>query len=79
VAALAPHQPAAPDHETPLLDVARLDASGRFTSRPLLRSLSWTPGHRIGLQICADGVVLTAEAAGPLAVGSRARAAWLRR
>src|SRR4051794_27932128 len=70
-AALAPQPPATSDHETLLLDVARLDASGRFTSRPLLRALGWTSGHRIGLQVRADAVVLTAEAAGPLAVGSR--------
>lgn len=71
VAALAPQPPATPDHETLLLDVARLDASGRFTSRPLLQALGWTPGHRIGLQVRADAVVLTADAAGPLHIGSR--------
>jgi hypothetical protein len=55
----------------PLLDVARLDASGRFTSRPLLRTLGWGPGHRIGLRLRADAVVFTADPAGPLHVGGR--------
>lgn len=71
VAGLAPHRPATSDHETLLLDVARLDASGRFTSRPLLRTLGWTAGHRIGLQVHADAVLLTAQTAGQLHVGSR--------
>jgi hypothetical protein len=71
VAALAPPPPTTPDHETPLLDVARLDASGRFTSRALLRSLGWTPGHRIRLQVRSDAVPLTPDAAGTLTVGSR--------
>jgi hypothetical protein len=71
VAALAPQPPATPDHETPLLDVARLDASGRFTSRPLMRALGWAAGHRIGLQVRADAVVLTADPAGPLHIGGR--------
>ena len=64
VAALAPQQPATPDHETPLLAVARLDASGRFTSRHVLRALGWAAGHRIGLQVRADlAEVATALAA----------------
>jgi hypothetical protein len=62
--------PAAGD-EPVLLDVARLDASGRFTSRPLMRTLGWAAGHRIGLQVRADAVVLTTDPAGTLAVGSR--------
>jgi hypothetical protein len=54
-----------------LLDVARLDASGRFCSRSLLPALAWTPGHRIDLRVGADAVVIGSCAAGGQQVGSR--------
>jgi bifunctional DNA-binding transcriptional regulator/antitoxin component of YhaV-PrlF toxin-antitoxin module len=54
-----------------LLDVARLDASGRFCSRSSLAALAWTPGHRVDLRVGADVVVIGSCAAGRQAVGSR--------
>ena len=41
-----------------LLDVARLDASGRFCSRSLLAALAWKPGHRVDLRVGADTVAI---------------------
>ena len=32
-----------------LVDVARLDRSGRLSARGLLRALAWPPGHRQGI------------------------------
>jgi hypothetical protein len=54
-----------------LLDVARLDASGRFCSRSLLAALAWTPGHRVDLRVGADAVVIGSCPDGRQAVGSR--------
>ncbi|GFJ93366.1 hypothetical protein [Phytohabitans rumicis] len=49
----------------------RLDASGRFCSRFLLRVLAWAPGHRVDLRVGVDAVVIASCAAGRQAVGSR--------
>ena len=54
-----------------LLDVARLDGSGRFCSRSLLTALAWLPGHRIDLNIGVEAVVILTCEAGRHAVGSR--------
>jgi hypothetical protein len=54
-----------------LLDVASLDASGRFCSRTLLAALAWSPGHRVDLRIGVDAVVIGSRADGRQAVGSR--------
>jgi hypothetical protein len=51
--------------------VARLDASGRFCSRSLLAALAWAPGHRVGLRVGVDAVVIASCAAGRQAVGRR--------
>ena len=54
-----------------LLDVARMDASGRFCSRALLTALAWAPGHRVDLRIGVEAVVIGTCGAGRQAVGSR--------
>jgi hypothetical protein len=54
-----------------LLDVARLDASGRFCSRPLLAALAWERGHRVDLRVGADAVVIGSCVAGRQVVGPR--------
>ena len=54
-----------------LLDVARLDASGRFCSRSLLTALAWAPGHPVDLKIDIEAVVIGTCGAGRQAVGSR--------
>ncbi|MFC4063495.1 hypothetical protein [Actinoplanes subglobosus] len=68
VGVLAP--PAAP-HSPLLLDVARLGASGRFTSKALLRALGWQPAQPLALQLGDEAVVLTADPDGTLTVGTR--------
>ncbi|MEV4346278.1 hypothetical protein AB0J83_17550 [Actinoplanes sp. NPDC049596] len=54
-----------------LLDTARLDASGRFSARRLLRSLGWPPGHRVDAVVVGDAVVFAGSPTGQQAVGSR--------
>lgn len=57
--------------EPVLLDVARIDASGRFCARALLTALRWEPGHRLDLTVEADAVVFGSSPAGRQTVGSR--------
>lgn len=60
---------AAPD--AALLDLARLDRSGRVHARPLLDALTWTAGHRVDIAVVA-GVLVVASAPGGLhVVGTR--------
>ena len=59
------------DSEPFLLDLARLDASGRFCSRKLLAALAWSPGHRVDLSVGLDVVVISSRSAGRQAVSSR--------
>ena len=54
-----------------LLDMARLDASGRFSTRRLLRALDWPPGHRVDAVVVADTVVIASSPTGRQRVGSR--------
>jgi hypothetical protein len=54
-----------------LLDVARVDASGRFCSRTLLAALAWTPGHRVDLRVGADVVLIGSSTQGRQTVGRR--------
>ncbi|MEV7630261.1 hypothetical protein [Actinoplanes sp. NPDC089786] len=68
IAALTP--PPRP-HPPLQLDIARLDASGRFTSRPLLRALGWSPADALVLHVGDDAVVLTPDGSGTVIVGSR--------
>lgn len=54
-----------------VLDMARLDASGRFTCRPLLRALDWLPDQPLHVTANADSVLFTASAHGRSRVGRR--------
>jgi hypothetical protein len=53
------------------VDVASLDASGRFSARPLLRALRWLPGHRVDAAVVGDAVVFGGSVTGRQVVGSR--------
>jgi hypothetical protein len=58
-----------------LLDMSRLDASGRFCARGLLRALGWGPGHRVDLAVAGDAVVIGGSVTGRQTVGSRSELA----
>ena len=66
-----PSLPADAESELFLIDVARLDASGRFCSRPLLAALAWPPGRRVELRVSVDAVMFGSCEAGGQVVGSR--------
>lgn len=58
-------------HALPLLDIARLDRSGRLSARAVLRRLGWEAGHRVDVDV-VDGALLVASAVGGAnVVGSR--------
>jgi hypothetical protein len=44
-----------------VLDIARMDASGRFTCAALLRELGWLPGRPVALTTLPDAVVVSAD------------------
>ena len=54
-----------------VLDQARLDDSGRFSARGLLRGLSWLPGHRVDAAVVGEAVVFGGSVTGRQMVGSR--------
>jgi hypothetical protein len=54
-----------------VLDQARLDASGRFSARNLLRGLCWLPGHRVDAAVVGEAVVFGGSVTGRQTVGSR--------
>lgn len=54
-----------------LVDVARLDTSGRFCARSLLASLAWQAGRRVEVRVGVDAVVFGSCVAGGQVVGSR--------
>ena len=58
-------------HHVPLLDLARLDRSGRVSARALLKLLGWRPGHRLTVDAVRGALVLTPAAHGAHLVGSR--------
>ncbi|MFC4063505.1 hypothetical protein [Actinoplanes subglobosus] len=57
--------------ELVLLDVARIDASGRFCALALLTALQWEPGHHLDLTVETDAVVFGSSPTGQQTVGSR--------
>jgi hypothetical protein len=59
------------DTDGVLLDVARLDRSGRLSARALLRALAWTASHRVDIDVCDAAIVVTASATGRHAVDRR--------
>ncbi|MEV4764759.1 hypothetical protein AB0J89_19265 [Micromonospora chokoriensis] len=54
-----------------LFDVARPDAAGRVTARPLLRALGWTPGLALHVDVLYAAVLITPTPAGAHTVGTR--------
>jgi len=54
-----------------LLDMARLDASGRLSARGLLAALHWDIGHRVDAAVVAGAIVIGSAATGLHAVGGR--------
>jgi hypothetical protein len=63
--------PADADAGALLLDMARLDSSGRFSARRLLRALDWPPGHRVDAAVTGHAVVFAGSPTGRQSVGSR--------
>lgn len=57
--------------ESVLLDMAQLDASGRFSARRLLRALDRPPGHRVDAVVTGNAVIFAGSATGRQRVGSR--------
>jgi hypothetical protein len=60
---------AAPD--TALLDMARLDRSGRIYARPLLDTLGWRTGHHVDIAVVAGMLVIGSTPTGLHIVGNR--------
>jgi hypothetical protein len=55
-----------------VLDMAHLDASGRFNSRPATSALRWLPGQPLEMTVTDEAVIFTAAATdGTAVVGSR--------
>jgi hypothetical protein len=54
-----------------LLDLARLDRSGRVYARPLLDALGWSAGHRVDIAVVAGVLVVGSKPGGLHVVGSR--------
>ncbi|GAA4256405.1 hypothetical protein GCM10022255_069070 [Dactylosporangium darangshiense] len=52
------------DPAEPQLDVSRLDPSGRISTRPLLRLLHWTPGHRLRFDAFEHTITATSSRTG---------------
>jgi hypothetical protein len=46
-----------------LIDVARLDQSGRLSTRALVRALGWRAGQRLDITAARRSIVITASAA----------------
>jgi hypothetical protein len=65
----ARHLPA--DSDGMLLDVVRLDRSGRLSARSLLRGLGWRTGHRVDIDVVDAAITITSAPTGRHTVGSR--------
>jgi len=66
----------APAHRTPsdrsaLIDVTRVDRSGRVTATVLIAALGWAPGMCLDLDIREGAIVIRAQSTGRHRVGSR--------
>jgi bifunctional DNA-binding transcriptional regulator/antitoxin component of YhaV-PrlF toxin-antitoxin module len=71
-----PPMPVVPRHAaseptTLVVDMARLDRSGRLSARPLLRRLGWRPGDSVSVDVVDGAVVIGPATAGRHTVGSR--------
>jgi hypothetical protein len=65
----ARHLPADPD--AVLLDVVRLDRSGRLSARSLLRALGWVSGHRVDIDVIDAVIAVTSSVTGRHGVDRR--------
>jgi hypothetical protein len=54
-----------------LLDVARLDRSGRMSVRGLLKALGWRAGQKVDVDVVDGAVVFRSTATGRHAIGGR--------
>jgi bifunctional DNA-binding transcriptional regulator/antitoxin component of YhaV-PrlF toxin-antitoxin module len=61
--------PTGPD--TPVFDIARLDASGRLSARRLLAALGWRPGHRVDIDVVDHVLVIASAGSGQHVVTAR--------
>lgn len=59
------------DPDALLLDMARVDCSGRVSARGLLRALGWHAGHRVDTAAIDGAVVIASAATGLHAVTTR--------
>jgi hypothetical protein len=57
--------------DAPVLDMARLDRSGRLSARALLRTLGWRPGRRVDIDVVDGAMVIVSAVSGQPAVGTR--------
>nr|BFE56516.1 hypothetical protein GCM10020063_010420 [Dactylosporangium thailandense] len=55
----------------PVLDIARLDRSGRVSARSLLDQLGWRPGQRVRIDVIGGAVLIRAAASGRPLIGAR--------
>lgn len=53
------------------LDIACPDASGRLSTRRLLRILNWSPGDRIDHTVVQDAIIVNRSATGRAIIGVR--------
>ena len=54
-----------------MLGTARVDRSGRFHERALLRALGWEPGRSIDLDVSHEAIVMMGAAAGAHRIDDR--------
>jgi hypothetical protein len=67
----SPRLPTDAGPDAALLDMARLDRSGRVHARPLLDALGWHAGHRVDIAMVAGVLVIGSTPCGLHVVGGR--------
>jgi bifunctional DNA-binding transcriptional regulator/antitoxin component of YhaV-PrlF toxin-antitoxin module len=65
------HVPTNARSDAVLLDIARLDRSGRIHARPLLDALGWRTGDRVDIAVIAGVLVIGSTPTGLQVVGDR--------
>jgi hypothetical protein len=69
--ALPSRRPPADPQALPVLDMARLDRSGRLSARAMLKLLGWGPGHRVDVNVVGGALHIAVDVDGAHLVGSR--------